>query len=102
MSSIRVEPEVVHGLAGRFGSLASDLESVAADGLAIGDTGDGGLTSAIEEFLEQSQSDIGELVRQFGEVQAVLEATTLGYVDVDSHVATEAVEVLSTTIGSER
>lgn len=93
---------MVHGLAGRFGELASDRESLAVSGLAVGDTGDDGLTSAIERFLEQSGSDTVELVRQFREVQMVLEATAVGYVDVESHVAAEAAEDLGTAVGPER
>jgi len=101
MSSIRVEPEWVHSLAIRFGGLASDLETLSTGGIAVGDTGDDSLTIAIERFLEQSGNQTIELTRQFGEIQTVLDATVLGYDDVESHVATEAAEDLGTTVGPE-
>ena len=94
MPSLRVEPEALVSLASRFQDLASQFESLVADGLDLSGTGDPGLSNAIEGFLERSRGGVAELEGQFGEVHRVLTATAQGYGGVESHLESEIAEDL--------
>jgi hypothetical protein len=94
VSSLRVEPEVLVGLAGRFHDIASQFESLIVDGFDLGGTGDPQLSHAIEEFLERSRGGVVELLGQFGEVHQVLMATAQGYGGVESHLEAEITQNL--------
>lgn len=94
MPSFRVNPEMLHGLAGRFGELASDFELLGAAGFDLVETGDASLTNAIERFVEQSRGGLGELLQQFGQLQHVLTAAALGYDRVETHVDAEVTQNL--------
>lgn len=89
MNSFRVEPTAIRGLAGRFGQLVTDFESLGVAGLEFGNTGDANLTQSIEHFVECSRHALGELTNQFGQLQTVLIATANGYENVDARVASE-------------
>lgn len=92
MALLRVEPEVVAGLASQFRDLGSQFEELGSFDFDLSSTGDASLTGAIEQFLEQSRGGVGELLSQFGEVQQVLTATAQGYSNVDAHVETGMAE----------
>ena len=99
MSSFRVEPPLLHALAGRFGELVAEFEALGVAGLEIGDTGDARLTQAIEHFIQRSRGGIGQLSEQFGQVQRVLTATAHGYENVETHVVTEINQNLPSPVG---
>lgn len=99
MPTFRVDPALLRGLAGRFGELAVDLESLTATGLELGDAGDPNLVSAIEQFVEKSRGGVGELLRQCDLVRQVLTATSLGYDNTETHVATGIVQNLESAPG---
>jgi hypothetical protein len=86
VATFRVDPEVLQGLAGRFGNLVSEFETLGAAGLDLGDTGDPDLVNAIERFVDRSRSGLGELTQQFDQVRRLLVATAMGYDRVDTHV----------------
>ena len=94
MSSLRVEPEILLGLANGFRNLASEFESIGTDGFDLGGTGDPDLSNAIERFVERSRAGVTELLGQFGEVHQVLVATAQGYGTVESHLETEIIQNL--------
>ncbi len=94
MPSLRVEPEALLGLASRFHDLASQFESMDTGGFELGGTGDPGLSSAIEGFVERSRAGVAELLGQFGEVRQVLMATAQGYRGVESRLETEITQNL--------
>jgi hypothetical protein len=93
--SFRVEPVQLGTLAGRFGELVADFEAVPVSGLGVGETGDTGLTEAIERFVEWSQGNVAECSDQFSQLQRLLTAAAHGYENVERHVVDEITENLS-------
>ncbi len=100
MSTFRVDPELLQGLAGRFGNLVSEFEALGAAGLDLGDTGDPDLVNAIERFVDRSRSGLGELMQQFDQVRQLLMATATGYDHVETHVESGIAEDLESAGGT--
>lgn len=99
MTTFRVDPELLQGLAGRFGNLVSEFETLGATGLDLGDTGDPDLVNAIERFVDRSRSGLGELTQQFDQVRQLMVATAMGYDHVDSHVESGIAQDLQSAVG---
>ena len=89
MTSFRVEPPMLQALAGDFGDLIETFEAAVLGGLDLTNTGDSSLTNAIEHFAQQSHDGLGELVKQFGQLQKILIDSADEYAAADDHVATE-------------
>jgi hypothetical protein len=99
VATFRVEPELLQGLAGRFGDLVSEFEALGAAGLDIGDTGDGELVDAIERFIERSRAGVAELTQQFDQVRQLLAASAMGYDHAETHVETGIAQNLESAGG---
>ena len=99
MTSFSVDPAMLHGLANRLNDIVSDFESLSQAGLDLGDAGDSRVSQAIEHFVEQSRSGVGELAKQFGQIQQVLTSSVHGYEQADRHVSTEIDRNLSLPAG---
>jgi hypothetical protein len=97
--NFRVEPSVLHSLAGQLRAVVTDFDDLGAIGLDLGGTGDPALARALENFVEWSREQLGEIKGQLGQLQEVIEKTAEGYEAVDTHVVSEIQQDLSNAGG---
>jgi hypothetical protein len=87
MSTFEVEPAILTSWAEIFKELADGFNVPGVSSVELGQTGDPRLAQAVEDLLQWSAREVGELVRQCGQVHDVLVASALGYGTVDQGVA---------------
>ena len=88
MTSIRVEPATVQSLASGFSDLVASMGAAGANlQFDLGDTGDGRIADALEQFAQDAKAAIGQLTTQFSQLQQVLQASAQGYDQLDTKLA---------------